>query len=412
MILAGPSLSPIDALACIADAPVIALLHGTHGATLVWHDAIPPCTADTRAALRHACTTTVDVPSDDSWGSTWAAVPLGATLVQLDYEFPQQAPVLIAADHVVRWDALGRCTLHGSDDARLQRMAARLTPTGSPPSARLIAPLAPTWTAQDHADKVECIRAWIASGDCYQANLAVPFTGRLHPGPHRDVALAQRLLTLSPAPFAAFFRAPGRPSVISHSPECLLAVRGERLCSVPIKGTRRRIAGRERETRAALLTSPKDRAELAMIVDLVRNDLGRVAVPGSVTVVDPELAIDLPYVHHRAARIEARRRSTATVDEALMAAFPAGSITGAPKLRAMAILADLESHPRGAYCGTFGWLGANGADLAVAIRTATIADDLVTVHAGGGIVWDSHGASEWDEALAKAAGLRAALESP
>ena len=412
MHIPGPAITPLDALACIADAPVIAFLHGSNGATLVWHDTISTAVADPRVALHDVCTTSLEIPSDDSWGTTWAAVPLGATLAQLDYEFPHHAPLLIPADHLVRWDAHGRCTLHGTDGALLQRMAARLTMVKSPPPARLVTPLEPAWNAQTHAAKVERIRTWIASGDCYQANLAVPFTGRLFPGSHRDVALAQRLLTLSPAPFAAFFRAPGRPSVISHSPECLLAMRGDRLCSVPIKGTRRRIPGREHENRAELQASVKDRAELAMIVDLVRNDLGRVAVPGSVTVIDPDLAIDLPYVHHRAARIEARRRSNATVDDAVMAAFPAGSITGAPKIRAMAILADLEKHPRGAYCGTFGWLGGNGADLAVAIRTATIANDLVTLHAGGGIVWDSHGASEWDEAQAKTAGLLAALESP
>jgi anthranilate/para-aminobenzoate synthase component I len=354
----------------------------------------------------------VAIPDDAAWGATWADVPVGAALVQLDYEFPRAAPLVIPATHLARWDAAGRCTLHGDDPARLAAMAARLAafPAASaPPPARLLAPLVPAWNAASHQARVERIRALIASGDCYQANLAVPFRGRLAPGPHRDIACMRRLLAGSPAPYAAFLRAPGRPSVVSHSPECLLAVRGERLCSVPIKGTRRRVPGRDAESRAELRAAPKDRAELAMIVDLVRNDLGRVAVAGSVRVADPDLLMDLPYVHHRAARIEARRRPGATVADALLAAFPAGSITGAPKIRAMEILADLEGAPRGAYCGAFGWLGADAADLAVAIRTAEVAGDAVTLRAGGGIVWDSDGAAEWDEVLAKAAGLAETL---
>jgi anthranilate/para-aminobenzoate synthase component I len=178
---------------------------------------------------------------------------------------------------------------------------------------------------------------------------------------------------------------------------------------VPIKGTRRREAGHEAAVRAELASAPKDAAELAMIVDLVRNDLGRVAQPGSVRVADAGHLIDLPYVHHRAARVEATLRDGLTLADAVLAAFPAGSITGAPKLRAMQILAELEGTPRGAYCGAFGWLGAHGGDLAVAIRTASISGDDLTFHAGGGIVWDSDPASEWDEVQAKVSGFARAM---
>ncbi|HEX3133149.1 MAG TPA: anthranilate synthase component I family protein [Planctomycetota bacterium] len=249
----------------------------------------------------------------------------------------------------------------------------------------------------------------MAAGDCYQANLAVPFRARLAPGRHRDLAAFLRLMASSPAPFAGFFRNPGRPSIISHSPECFLAQRGRQLVSVPIKGTRRREPGHEDTVRAELANAPKDAAELAMIVDLVRNDLGRVAVPGSVRVADAGHLIDLPYVHHRAARIEATMRDGLTLADAVLAAFPAGSITGAPKLRAMQILRELEGTPRGAYCGAFGWLGAHGGDLAVAIRTASISGDDLTFHAGGGIVWDSDPASEWDEVQAKVSGFAQAM---
>lgn len=410
--LPGPALSPLDALIRVAEAPVIAMLHGSGGATLVWHDQLPAQSADPLVALRQAASAALPIPGDRTWGSTWAAVPPGATLIQLDYEFPRTPPLLIPADHLVRWDAAGRCTLHGPDEARLRRMAAQLHAAApEPPPPRLLAPLVPAWNAAAHQARVERIRAWIASGDCYQINLAVSFSGRLGPAAQRDVAFFRQLVTNSPAPYAAFFRAPGRASVISHSPECLLAARGERLCSVPIKGTRRRLPGRDLDMRAELCHSAKDHAELAMIVDLVRHDLGRIAIPGSVQVEDDGLTIDLPYVHHRAARIVASRRAGTSLAEALLAVFPAGSITGAPKIRVMQLLTQLESGPRGPYCGSFGWISADAADLAVAIRTASVRGEQVTLHAGGGVVWDSDGAAEWDEAQAKAAGLAAALES-
>ena len=273
----------------------------------------------------------------------------------------------------------------------------------------MASPLIPAWDAAAHVKKVERVRAWIAAGDCYQANLAVPFHARLRPGRNRDVAAFRQLMTVSPAPFAGFFRSFGRPSVISHSPECFLSQRDRKIVSVPIKGTRRRQVGLEETVRAELSAAPKDAAELAMIVDLVRNDLGRVAVPGSVQVIDPGHLIDLAYVHHRAARVAATLRSDATLADAVLAGFPAGSITGAPKLRAMQILAELEGTSRGAYCGAFGWIGAHGGDLAVAIRTASISADHVTFHAGGGIVWDSQPTAEWDEVLAKVSGFAHAM---
>jgi para-aminobenzoate synthetase component 1 len=196
--------------------------------------------------------------------------------------------------------------------------------------------------------------------------------------------------------------------VVSNSPECFLRQRGEVIVSEPIKGTRRRVAGAEAATRSALLASAKDNAELTMIVDLVRNDLGRVARPGSVAVLAGGI-MDLPYVHHLVGRIGAVLRPGQGLADAARAAFPAGSITGAPKIRAMQIIAALEAGPRGAYCGSFGWIGAGHADLAVAIRTLTVADDAVRLHAGGGIVADSDGAAEWDEVRAKAAAMAAAL---
>jgi para-aminobenzoate synthetase component 1 len=221
-----------------------------------------------------------------------------------------------------------------------------------------------------------------------------------------DVAVYLALRQHSPAPYACLMRQHGR-TVISHSPECFIQGSGSgsaaQIRSEPIKGTRRRQPGYEAAVVAELLASAKDRAELAMIVDLVRNDLGRVARPGSVSVREAARVMDLDYVHHLVATVEACCEP-ADHQALLAAAFPPGSITGAPKIAAMELIAQLETGPRGPYCGTFGWLGADGAcALAVAIRTMVIeADGQLALHAGGGIVADSDGESEWAEVLAKA----------
>jgi len=271
------------------------------------------------------------------------------------------------------------------------------------PSPRLAAPLEPAWSAAEHQAKVRDIQARIARGDCYQVNLAVPFTARLAVGD--DLAVFAALLRASPAPFAAFLRRPGRPSVISHSPENLVAWEGRQAVSSPIKGTRRREPGREDAVRADLLASAKDRAELAMIVDLARNDLGRVAVPGSVRVAEPARLLDLPYVHHLVADVVATLRPGTSADDLITALFPAGSITGAPKKMAMEVIAALEGRPRDAYCGAFGWRTSEAGQLAVAIRTASVQDGRLTLWAGSGITADSDPAAEWDEVRAKADGM-------
>ncbi len=418
----GPAITPLQALARIADASDIACLMGEQSAALAWnhgHVSTPTDPALTPERWLQGLTKMSDgiarmrpapAPTHAGWGQTWGEVPPEAVFVQLDYEFPRVMPRAVVAPHSARWDADGGCTLVGIDAVTLDVMAEQLSVAAPDHAAFALAtPLTPAWDASAHAQRVERVRAWIAAGDCYQVNLAVPFHARLRPGRHRDVAAFQQLMNASPAPFAGFFRTPGKASVISHSPECFIAQRERQIVSVPIKGTRRRQAGREDAVRHELATAPKDAAELAMIVDLVRNDLGRVAETGSVRVADPGHLIDLAYVHHRAARIEATLRPELTLADAVLAAFPAGSITGAPKLRAMQIIAEIEGTPRHAYCGAFGWLGANGGDLAVAIRTASIADDLVTFHAGGGIVWDSDPASEWDEVQAKVSGFAQAM---
>ena len=325
-------------------------------------------------------------------GNSWTRFP-GGFLVQADYAGALHA---VRVRSGIRFAPDGRAEPFGG--ARLPTPRASVTP-------RLAGPLTPAWSGSEHAARVDRLRGHIAAGDCYQVNLTVPFHGTLAAGD--DLGVAATLLERDPPAFGAVIRRPGRPTVISHSPECFLAVAGSTILSCPIKGTRR--SGR----RAELLTAEKDRAELAMIVDLVRNDLGRVAERGSVRVTDPGRIMDLSYVHHLVADVCATLRPATRWDELFAAAFPAGSITGAPKAMAMHLISQFESGPRGAYCGTFGWVGGEAgvtrAQLAVAIRTLTVRGAQVAVHAGSGIVADSDGAAEWDEVRAKASVMAAAL---
>jgi anthranilate/para-aminobenzoate synthase component I len=324
-------------------------------------------------------------------GTAWHLDPFAPPthLVQLDYE---------GRTDVVRirtglwWGRDGR--MHTIGDARL--------PSPSPTEpVRLAGPLVPAWNGSVHAAKVAYLRERIAAGDCYQVNLTLPVRGELASGD--DLAVALALLRASPASFAGLIRRPGRPTMVSHSPECFLAVADGTVMSCPIKGTRRA------EDPDDLLAHPKDRAELAMIVDLMRNDLGRVAQPGTVQVTAPVRLLHLPYVRHLVADITAELRPGTTWKALLSATFPAGSITGAPKAMAMQHIAAIEVGPRGAYCGSFGWISERGGQLAVAIRTLEVSGSIVTLHAGSGITADSDGAAEWDEVLAKAGAMARAL---
>jgi anthranilate/para-aminobenzoate synthase component I len=403
----GPALTPAEALRRIADDATIVMLHGcglgwTHLAWGLEELSFTDCTQLPAPAQisTHGCHR---VPG------AWNAFPGGA-FVQFDYEFPATAARRWPMHAWASWDPVGCCTLFANDRAGIEHLREGLArPDREWPRPVLASPLKPAWNGDAHAERVERIRDLIAAGDIYQANLTLPFTASLAESVHADIAAFLTLVDQSPAPHAAFFRSRDR-SIISHSPECLLRCHGGQLVSEPIKGTRRRLAGREEYARRELLASAKDRAELAMIVDLMRNDLGRVAEPGSVAVAEPAVVMDLPYVHHLVAQVTARLRAGLSYRDAIPAVFPAGSITGAPKIRAMQIIRDLENEGRGPYCGSFGWLGDDGdCELAVAIRTLVLAGRQIRLHAGSGIVADSSGTAEWDEVRAKAAAMATAL---
>jgi len=251
---------------------------------------------------------------------------------------------------------------------------------------------------------------YLVAGDLYQANLTVSFAARRDLDSH---ALFRALREMNPAPRAALLDGE-EFSVISASPELFLSRRGSRLVTRPIKGTRRRGKDPAEDIALAqeLTMSPKDRAEHVMIVDVHRNDLGRVSRYGTVDVERPWDLESFATVHHLTSTVVADEEPGQPPLEAIRAAFPAGSITGAPKVRAMEVLAELEPHARGVYTGAVGWIGDDGDfDLSVAIRTATLRDDRVVFPAGGGIVLDSDVDEEYREVWQKARGLWAAIES-
>ncbi|HVM21171.1 MAG TPA: anthranilate synthase component I family protein, partial [Egibacteraceae bacterium] len=254
-----------------------------------------------------------------------------------------------------------------------------------------------------HAERVAQILDWIAAGDLYQANLtfqiAVDWDGSA-------AALARQLSGATPGAAHAALLHPGSgQAVVSVSPETFLRTRGDRVESRPIKGTRRRSADpvTDRRNARALSASAKDAAEHVMIVDLVRNDLGRVCRPGSITV--PTLAglESHPTVWHLSSSIRGAMTPTTSLGDLLAATFPPGSVTGAPKRMAVSKTALLEPVRRGVYCGAVGVVARGGATLSVAIRTAVVEDGLASYGAGGGIVADSDASAEYDEALDKAA---------
>ena len=249
---------------------------------------------------------------------------------------------------------------------------------------------------------VERIREYIRAGDLYQANL----THRVDaPWSRGGVELYRRLLARSPAPYAAYLDT-GDGEVASISPESFLRLRGDRVTTRPIKGTAPRGASPEadRAQARALLESEKDRAENVMIVDLMRNDLSRVCRPGSVTVPHLLSLETHPSVHHLVSTVEGRLGKGKGPVDLLRATLPGGSITGAPKIRAMEILRELEPVRRGVYTGALGVLEFGGdLELSIAIRTATLSGATARYGVGGGITLASDPAAEWQESMDKAA---------
>jgi para-aminobenzoate synthetase component 1 len=342
-----------------------------------------------------------------------------------DMQFPDLAlgfhDVLIAVDHADRRAWLLSSGLPATHPTarwqrameRLDAVSGRLAAGGHPtPSPVSVEPVAVTsnFTRSEYEAVVQRVVDYILAGDIFQANLSQRFTAPL-PAGMTAFDLYRRLRDLNPAPFAALLKFDD-VEVVSASPERFLSLRGNRVETCPIKGTRPRGRTMEEDLALAdaLLASEKDRAENVMIVDLLRNDLSRVCRDRSVEV--PKLCAleSFATVHHLVSTIVGELQPGLTAVDLLAACFPGGSITGAPKIRAMEIIAELEPTRRGPYCGSIGYIGFDGSmDTSIVIRTYAIRDRRVTFQAGGGIVADSTPADEYAETLAKARALIAAL---
>ncbi len=254
------------------------------------------------------------------------------------------------------------------------------------------------------------IQHYIQEGDCYQVNLAKRFETEAEGDPWAAYLLLRQQ---NPAPFSAYCNFPG-VTLLSASPERLLQVSDKHIETKPIKGTRPRDLSdpiRDQALADELQASLKDRAENLMIVDLLRNDLGKVCQPGSIRVPDPFALESFATVHHLVSTITGTLADDHDALSLLRACFPGGSITGAPKLRAMEIIEELEPHRRGVYCGSVGYIGFDGnMDTNITIRTLVYSDNKLRFYAGGGIVADSDVDAEFQEIHDKAAALLAVIE--
>ncbi len=320
-------------------------------------------------------------------------------------------PALLAFDHDRR-----RVLAVGETDARAAAAAGWLEAPGRAPFAGRLAAGVEASPPEDYERAVADVVARIHGGEYFQANIARLWRGRLADGA-TPFDLARRLAAQSVAPFAGYLRTPGR-ALVSNSPERFVSVGAGRALTVetrPIKGTRPRgrTPAEDRALAAELAASEKDRAENLMIVDLMRNDLSRVCSPGRVTTPELFRVESFANVHHLVSTVRGVLSSGLTAADLLEAAFPPGSVTGAPKVQAMKSIARLEP-PRGPYCGSLFWAGFDGAfDSSVLIRTVGLAEDgggwRFEARAGAGIVADSEPRAERLETEAKIAALLRAL---
>ncbi len=311
---------------------------------------------------------------------------------------------------VIRDHATNRAWLAGEDDSLLDVMQADIEAAAPLPDPRLLQFVAHEDDPRRYERMVERVVRYIIDGDVFQANISRNWSGEIDAHiPHWEIH--DHLRRANPAPFAALVTW-GDQAIISSSPERLVEIRGERVQTRPIAGTRPRgdDVKKDRALLAELIAHPKERAEHIMLIDLERNDLGRIAIPGSVEVNELMTLESYAHVHHIVSNVRARRRPEIGVADVISAVFPGGTITGCPKVRCMEIIAELEQSARCAYTGSLGYINRDGsADLNILIRTIMRDGKNVSFRAGAGIVADSDPAREVDETRAKARGMLLAL---
>ena len=263
---------------------------------------------------------------------------------------------------------------------------------------------------EEFLDGVRQVHEYLGAGDVFQVNLSRCWRAEFAQPPD-PAALYARLREANPAPFAGLLAQPGW-AVASSSPERLVSVRGRTVETRPIAGTRPRLPGDDEAARIRdLIGNDKERAEHVMLIDLERNDLGRVCVPGSVQVDELMTVESYAHVHHIVSNVSGQLRDGVSPGQVIAAVFPGGTITGCPKVRCMQIIAELEREGRGPYTGALGYLNRDGdMDLNILIRSAWVAGREVQLRAGAGLVFDSIAEAELEETRAKARGLLRALE--
>lgn len=334
-----------------------------------------------------------------------SGLPLGAWIGSVDYEgrywFGLYRNLLLYSHHADEWHEVGGPALSNQRNKNTLSEPPRFSEWQS------------NLTRRDFEAMVATARDYIAAGDIYQVNLAQRFAARVEKGASL-LPYYERLRSASPAPMSAYLDA-GQREILSSSPELFLRLSGQNIETRPIKGTRPRFHDPAADLRSSheLKTSEKEMAELLMITDLLRNDLGRLCEYGSVRVEALAQLESLAQVHHLVSTVSGTLRNEVSHLEALASCSPGGSITGAPKKRAREIIAELEPTPRGIYTGSLGYLGLNGeSQFSIVIRTLVNekAKGLAHYHVGSGIVADSTPAAEYEETLHKAKGLRLALQ--
>jgi para-aminobenzoate synthetase component 1 len=317
----------------------------------------------------------------------------------------------VVQDHLLQRSVLVAqpCLARGTRNDLLARLRSRNHPGSL--AFELTAPFTSNLPADHYREAFEKIQAYIRAGDCYQVNLAQRFTAPCTGDPW----LAYReLRSIAAAPFSGFLALENNNAVFSLSPERFISLHRHHVSTSPIKGTRPRYRDRATDEMAAmeLRRSEKDRAENLMIVDLLRNDLGRSCVPGTIHVDSLFEIQSFPTVHHMVSTISGELMPDRSAYELLRDSFPGGSITGAPKRRAMEIIAELEPNAREAYCGSLLYVSADGRmDSNVAIRTLLCAGGKIRCWGGGGIVADSQWQQEYQETYDKVGGFLSVLEN-
>jgi anthranilate synthase component 1 len=270
--------------------------------------------------------------------------------------------------------------------------------------------------ADPYLKKIERIKQYICDGDIFQANLSRPWSITIsdEEGSSNidDVDIFKRLSRSNPASFSALVKL-DNTTIISSSPERLVRSKNNKVETRPIAGTRPRSVNGAKDKQLAreLLAHPKERAEHIMLIDLERNDLGRICIPGSINVNELMVLESYQHVHHIVSNVQGELQENVTPADIIKAVFPGGTITGCPKVRCMEVLAEMEQEPRGAYTGSVGYINRDGSmDLNILIRTLVRQGNKITFRAGGGIVTDSNAVKELEETRAKAKGLLAIFE--